>query len=113
MKHQRLRRGVLAVGISVVFLAGSAWAMGKKPTPETINLGHGGTMTQSYDPLDPLTGTRTLIMTIGKDGDTMTITKEDKEGAILTPPRGSSPTSLGSSSGRGPSSHPGRGQGRR
>ena len=109
MKRQRLRRGVLVVGISVVFLAGSAWAMGKKPLETEKALGQGGTMTQTYD----LEGNKILHMDIGKDGEKeMTIMKGDKEGATVIRSWGSSPTGLGSSSGRGPSSHPGKGQGK-
>ena len=110
MKRQRLRRGMLVVGISVVFLAGSAWAMGKKPTETVKTLGQGGTMTQTYDPVE---GTKTLHKFIGKGGEKeMTIMKGDKEGATVIRSWGSSPTGLGSSSGHGPSSHPGKGQGK-
>ena len=113
MKHQRLRRGVLVVGISVLFLAGSAWAMGKKAPKAEVEgktLGEGATMTKTYD---PLTGTKTMDKLIGKDGTKeMIITKDPKEGATVFRSWGSSPSGLGSSSGGGPSSHPGKGQGK-
>ncbi len=109
MKRQRLRRGVLAVGISVLFLAGSAWAMGKKPPVTQKTLGEGGTMTQTYDEC-----MKQMTKTTGPEEKqkTMTLTKECKSGATVFRSWGSSPTGQGSSFGRGPSSHPGKGQGK-
>ena len=112
MKRQRLRRGMLVVGISVVFLAGSAWAMGKKPPKAEVTgktLGEGGTMTKTYD---PEMGVKHMEKTIGHGEKTMTLEKEPHSGATVERFWGSSPTGLGSSSGRGPSSHPGKGQGK-
>ena len=108
MKRQRLRRGVLVVGISVVFLAGSAWAMGKKPPETQKDLGDPSrTMKQMYD----LDGNKILIMDIGKDGEkNMTIMKGGEGGATVDRSWGSSSTGLGSSSTHGPSSHPGKGR---
>ncbi len=112
MKRQRLRRGVLVVGISVVFLAGSAWAMGKKPPKTEVTektLGEGGTMTKTYDEC-----MKQMTKTTGPEEKQkiMTLTKECKSGATVFRSWGSSPSGLGSSSGRGPSSHPGKGQGK-
>ena len=109
MKRQRLRRGLLVVGISVVFLAGSAWAMGKKPPQTQKELGgeSGGMMTQTYDS----EGNKILIMDIGKGGEkTMKIMKGGQEGATVERSWDPSSTGLGSSSGHGPSSHPGKGR---
>ena len=108
MKRQRLRRGVLVVGISVVFLAGSAWAMGKKPPKTQEELGDPSrTMTHTYDS----EGNKMLQMDIGKDGEkNMTIMKGGQEGATVDRSWGSSSTGLGSSSTHGPSSHPGKGR---
>ena len=111
MKRQRLRRGVLVVGISVVFLAGSAWAMGKKPPKAEVTektLGEGGTMTKTYDPETGML----MDKTIGHGEKTMILEKEPHSGATVERSWGSSPTGLGSSSGHGPSSHPGKGQGK-
>ena len=109
MKHQRLRRGLLVVGISVVFLAGSAWAMGKKPPKAEVEgktLGEGGTMTKTYD---SETGMR-MEKTIGHGEKTMILEKDPRSGATVDRDWGSSSTGLGSSSTHGPSSHPGKGR---
>lgn len=111
MKRQRLRRGALVVGISVVFLAGSAWAMGKKPPKAEVTektLGEGGTMTKTYDPATGML----MDKTIGHGEKTMTLEKGPHSGATVERFWGSSPTGQGSSSGQGPSSKPGKGQGK-
>ncbi|MFQ5893571.1 MAG: hypothetical protein ACE5H5_04580 [Nitrospinota bacterium] len=116
MKPQRVMQATLAVGIGMLLLAGSAWAMGKKP-PEpkttTQTLGQGGTMTKTYNPEpDPVTGVagvKTMEKTIGHGEKTMIIQKGPRSGATVERSWGSSPEGTSAGSGKGPSTFPGKG----